>query len=127
MKMNDDVKLIQLYNKKNNCDIIEMIGMIVILIISKNIFKKNSDVAEFIETVIGINFPGYVIKSRTLMAARASKIVFALDDNEIRQLKIKINAYLSKLINQKDDEKVVLSKNRKKNENDKLEKWLKGL
>ncbi|KQC86048.1 hypothetical protein [Butyribacter intestini] len=125
--MNDDVKLIQLYNKKNNCDIIEMIGMIVILIISKNIFKKNSDVAEFIETVIGINFPGYVIKSRTLMAARASKIVFALDDNEIRQLKIKINAYLSKLINQKDDEKVVLSKNRKKNENDKLEKWLKGL
>ena len=104
-----------------------MIGMIVILIISKNIFKKNSDVAEFIETVIGINFPGYVIKSRTLMAARASKIVFALDDNEIRQLKIKINAYLSKLINQKDDEKVVLSKNRKKNENDKLEKWLKGL
>ena len=61
------------------------------------------------------------------MAARASKIVFALDDNEIRQLKIKINAYLSKLINQKDDEKVVLSKNRKKNENDKLEKWLKGL
>ncbi len=109
---------------------IDLLGTIAILIISKEVFKKNVDASVFIEKNIGEKFPGYVIKSRTLMAARTCRIIINCTDEEIVSINKNLIRYLHETIvdsseNDKDDT-TETKKNRKKNENEKLEKWLKG-
>ena len=84
--MMHDVKNIKLYLSNNDVSKVELMEVMGIIIISKDVIKRNTDVGEFIEYVMKIKFPEYVIKSRTLMSARINRILINIEDNsEIRK------------------------------------------
>ncbi len=118
---------VQNHLKKSNTDIVEIIGIITTLIITKDVFKKNLEVKEFLSNALGVDFPSYVIRSRTLMAARTSRLLFTVDEEKLYELKNKIFTYIKNndILDEKNMSNV--KKTKKKNENQKLEKWLKGL
>ena len=64
---------IKYYLAKEDTNKIELMGILGVLIIKKDFLKKNSDVGDFIEYTMGVKFPEYVIKSRTLMSARINR------------------------------------------------------
>ena len=128
--MKYDVKNIKLYLKKNDVNKVELMGIMGILIISKDLIRKNIDVGNFVEDVMGVNFPEYVIKSRTLISARVNRILVDVeDDAEIRKIRKKVLEYLDDTENEKlpDELEKTTKKVKKENENDKLKKWLRGL
>lgn len=128
--MKYDVKNIKLYLKKNDVNKVELMGIMGILIISKDLIRKNIDVGNFVEDVMGVNFPEYVIKSRTLISARVNRILVDIeDDAEIRKIRKKVLEYLDDIENEKlpDELEKTTKKVKKENENDKLKKWLRGL
>lgn len=128
--MKYDVKNIKLYLKKNDVNKVELMGIMGILIISKDLIRKNIDVGNFVKDVMGVNFPEYVIKSRTLISARVNRILVDIeDDAEIRKIRKKVLKYLDDIENEKlpDELEKTTKKAKKENENDKLKKWLRGL
>ena len=128
--MKYDVKNIKLYLKKNDVNKVELMGIMGILIISKDLIRKNIDVGNFVVDVMGVNFPEYVIKSRTLISARVNRILVDIeDDAEIRKIRKKVLEYLDDIENEKlpDELEKTTKKVKKENENDKLKKWLRGL
>ena len=128
--MMHDVKNIKLYLRKNDVSKGELMGVMGIIIISKDVIKRNTDVGEFIEYVMKIKFPEYVIKSRTLMSARINRILINIEDNsEIRKISRNILDYLDNIENENksNEPEKNIKKVKKENENDKLKKWLKGL
>ena len=59
--MSLDGKKIKLYLKKNEVDTIELMGIMGMLIISRDIIKRNSEVGEFLEKTLDLTLPEYVI------------------------------------------------------------------
>ena len=119
--MKYDVKNIKLYLKKNDVNKVELMGIMGILIISKDLIRKNIDVGNFVKDVI---------KSRTLISARVNRILVDIeDDAEIRKIRKKVLKYLDDIENEKlpDELEKTTKKAKKENENDKLKKWLRGL
>ena len=128
--MSYDEKDIKLYLKRSDANKVELIGIFGILIISKELIKKNSEVADFIEFVLDLRLPEYVIKSRTLMMARTSRVLMNMtDDFNLKNIRKKTLEYLDVIENKKifDGQEKEIKKTKKKNENDKLKKWLEGL
>ncbi len=118
--------------KNKNIDIFDFLGIVNVLLYSKTIFKRNKEVDEFILEIFDIKLPEYVVKSRTLMVARISRIVFDFEKGQIEDKKNKI--INSSLFSDEDldimtasDKQAHEKPNKKKNENEKLETWLKGL
>ena len=110
--MKYDVKNMKSYLRKNDISKVELMGVMGIIIISKDVIRKNADVGEFVKYTTKIKFPEYVIKSRTLMSARINRILVNIEDeSEVRRINRKVLEYLDNI----------------ENENDKLKKWLKGL
>ena len=128
--MKYDVKNIKLYLKKNDVNKVELMGIMGILIISKDLIRKNIDVGNFVKDVMGVNFPEYVIKSRTLISARVNRILVDIeDDAEIRKIRKKVLEYLDDIENEKlpDELEKTTKKAKKENETQKVKKWLRGL
>ena len=128
--MSLDEKKIKLYLKKNEIGTMELMVIMGMLIISKDILKRNSEVEEFIKRTLELTFPEYVIRSRTLMSARVNRVLVGIDDeSEIKKYQKKILEYLESLKEPKmtEEPERVARKVKKENENDKLKKWLKGL
>ena len=128
--MNVDEKKIKLYLKKNEIGTIELMGIMGMLIISKDILKRNSEVEEFIKKTLELTFPEYVIRSRTLMSARVNRVLAGIDDeSEIKKYQKNILEYLESLKEAKvtEEPERVVRKVKKENENDKLKKWLRGV
>lgn len=126
-KSNDNKQIInqRLDQSKNN--LIDLLGILVAIIVGKEYFKRNSEVGLFIEEILGVTFPEYVIRSRTLMAARACRLVINYEEKETEKIIYKINLKLKEIMSEEEKSTVSpIKKNKKKNENDKLEKWLKG-
>ena len=96
--MSLDEKKIKLYLKKNEIGTMELMGIMGMLIISKDILKRNSEVEEFIKRTLELTFPEYVIRSRTLMSARVNRVLVGIDDeSEIKKYQKKILEYLESL------------------------------
>lgn len=128
MNQNKSINEVQNYLNRKQLDIVDILGIVTILIIAKDIFKKNSEVGEFIKFILKMEFPSYVIKSRTLMAARASRVLMKIDDEKIMVVKNNISEYLKHMDKPELlENRTIPKRNKKKNENQKLEKWLKGL
>ena len=111
--------------KKKQLDILDVISLFCVFIISRKYIKTNLEVSEFIEYTLKEKFPTYVIKSRTLMAARTCRLL--LKTEKIDHDKI-LNT-MRKIVKNVEDvskENEVIKRPRKENENDKLEKWLRG-
>ena len=67
--------------KNKNIPKYKIIGIIVELIFSKEIFKSNKEIGIFLKEVFNIEFKNYVMKSRTMIVSRVCKKI--LDDANI--------------------------------------------
>lgn len=67
--------------KNKNIPKYKIIGIIVELIFSKEIFKSNKEIGIFLKEVFNIEFKNYVMKSRTMIVSRVCKKI--LDDSNI--------------------------------------------
>ncbi|ADZ82576.1 hypothetical protein [Cellulosilyticum lentocellum] len=131
---NTCVKLLDKLNN-NSTDISDLIGVVSVLVYSKQIFPKNKNVCEFIEDIFKEKYPLYVTKSRTLMVAKISRKIYSIEYQEMTAICNRIQGYF--ILNNNDgvdninhEENKIQgrkTKNKTKNENDKLETWLKGL
>lgn len=104
-------------------DLIDIMGINVALLYSKNFFKKNEEISSFLKIVYNINFLPYVMKSRTLIVARITKELNTKDETEIKEIRRRIIDYLNK-----DKESTEIKKSsKKKDANEKLKTWLEGI
>lgn len=116
---------------KKNIDLFDMLGNFAVLIYTKKLFKSNKELSESLNAIFNIHLPDYIVKSRPLTLARISKIIFELDaegsdfSNILNETILVIKE--KEKIAEKDEKNAPNVKKGKKNENEKLESWLKGL
>lgn len=111
--------------RKRQPDLLDIMSLFCVFIISRDYIKTNLEVSEFIERTLKEKFPAYVIKSRTLMAARTCRILLKTDVVDIDKIQFMMREIVKNTGDFSSEDKVA-KKSRKENENDKLEKWLKG-
>lgn len=56
MEQTKNIKLVQGYLKKSNINIVDLIGVVTMIILTKDIFKKNSEVGKFINEILNESF-----------------------------------------------------------------------
>lgn len=124
--------------KNDKYKIEEFIGYLPFIILSKEVFTKNTDITTFIEENFHIFFKQYVYSSRTLLLAKLIRYIFELPEEEQKTV-IQLFCKLLKNIlyekesinNPKAIEKAIeepKKKKTKKNDgNNALENWLNNL
>lgn len=60
------------------------LGLVIMVILSKDFFRTNLDVGEFINKTFKISFLNYVIRSRTLMCAKICRHINELSDDDLK-------------------------------------------
>lgn len=86
----------------------KMIGISSELILSKELFNKNTDIEKFIENVFDEKFKQYVYSSRTNIVARTTRIIFRSSDEQYISQKRQLSIFLNKII---DDNENKIRKN----------------
>ena len=59
--------------KNSKIQTYKLIGIVSELVLSKEIFKNNIDIEDFIVNVFNLRFKDYLYKSRTLLVARLTR------------------------------------------------------
>lgn len=78
----------------------KLIGIVTQLILSRDLFTRNSDIEEFVGMVFNLEFKEYVIASRTLVVARTVRHIDECKDEQYLLYKKKLYKYLDlKIIN----------------------------
>lgn len=81
----------------------KLIGIVSELLLSKQIFLKNIDIEDFLMEVFGLKFKAYLYRSRTMIVARVTKEIIAMEiDNEYKN---KLYKFIQKKIDEIGDEK----------------------
>lgn len=118
----------------------DFIGYLPFVILSKEIFVKNTDIALFLEKNFHIVFKQYVYSSRTLLLAKFTKYIFDLPEEQ-QEMVIQLFCKLVKnILDEKDNEnnqeliEKTIEKPKKKsakksdsNSNNALANWLNNL
>ncbi|MEH7749568.1 hypothetical protein V7659_31890 [Neobacillus drentensis] len=65
----------------------KIMGITSEMILSKEIFRRNTDVIPFLKKVFSIEYKHYVILSRTMIVARTILLVSKSDEHEYKQIK----------------------------------------
>ncbi|HHR6335741.1 TPA: hypothetical protein ACS735_003608 [Providencia alcalifaciens] len=102
------------------------IGIINMLVLSSELFKKNSDVADYIEHAFGIHLLPYAVRSRTIMIAKLCRFLVKINDMESKKLSIKTYNYIISNFEVEND-KIFLSKKKSSNALSNMEKWIDGI
>lgn len=110
---------LELIVKKGNIDLKMFIGLNTLLIFSMEIFKKNSEIEDFLHSVYGIKFRPYVFRSRTVVVAKISRFIKDFDGKQINKHLKEIGLYFEM------ENSITTEKKKPKNENanEKLDKW----
>lgn len=61
--------------KNKNIPKYKMIGIATELIYSKSIFNQNKEIFNFVKTVFNYELKDYILKSRTMIVAKVSRII----------------------------------------------------
>lgn len=127
---NNYIAKISIANFKNRkVDKETFLGVFVSIVMNKEIFNTNNDAGFFINDTLNILLPHYVMRSRTLMVARACRILFIADENKIESYVKKTFIYLSYL--QKETNTENPSTNQKAKIRSKsisnMNKWINGI
>lgn len=78
----------------------KVIGIVSIMLLSKELFKKNEEINEFLKYVIQIEYKEYVMSSRTLIVARTVRLLEELSDSDYLICKKRLYNYIdSKITN----------------------------
>lgn len=98
--------------KGRNVPKYKFIGIISELILSKEIFNKNSELIDFVEVVFSVRFRPYVFKSRTILIAKITRIVYDCDDSYVYEnIRKSLYNFTSKKIDILKENKSIIEKN----------------
>lgn len=103
-------------------DFVFFMGLVVLFIYSKDIFPKNNSIKAFLEVVFKNSFPDYIMKSRTLIVAKATRLILSAEVQKREQYK---SNFLEFFGNQEASSRN--RNNKKKNENDQFDIWLRKM
>ncbi|SIS97950.1 hypothetical protein [Salimicrobium salexigens] len=113
-------KIIKLKASKRETS--DLIGLNCIIILSKEIFKKNEDLKNYTDNVFQDIFLPYLFKSRTLLIARTTRNVYRYDETEKAKFVERIYDFFE------DDFEVKESKKKSYNKaNENMRKWMRAL
>lgn len=96
----------------------KLIGVVVEMILSKELFKKNSDLVVFLADILGLNVKSYLLKSRTLITAYCCRCISKCEDKEYAALKKRLYVYIDSRIEQLKEE------NKLKSEKNQFDGWI---
>jgi len=109
-------RLIELNRKKNSIEMV--IGTNLTIIYSKVIFKKNSDIENYLKEVFEMTYLPYVMKSRSLIGSRLTRIIYNYDKEKLSIMLKKLFDYFDfNLENKSQSEKGKTS----------ISKWIQGI
>ena len=84
--------------KNSNPSRYKLIGIVTQLILSREIFDKNSDIEKFLDVVFELEFKEYVIASRTLIVARTVRHIDECSEEQYLMFKKRLYKYLDLII-----------------------------
>ncbi|MDD3186822.1 MAG: hypothetical protein PHD70_14470 [Anaerostipes sp.] len=102
--MNKDLVLYRNELKNKIVPKYKLIGIVNEIIFSKELFKRNYEIVIFLNVVFNINYKSYVIKSRTMIAARTSRIIHCAEEQEYVSYKENLLRYINKAIQTLDND-----------------------
>lgn len=76
--------------KNKNIPTYKVIGIVAELLLSREIFRANDDIRDFLDEIFSIRFKDYLYKSRTLLVSRTIRVLLSMDN----QTSYKSNLYL---------------------------------
>lgn len=98
--------------KNNRIPQYKIIGIVSVLIFSREIFKKNSEIYSFLNEVFDLQFKEYIMKSRTLIIARTTKMIHNIQEEEYNLYKKRLLAFVTNKIEElKRQENIKAEKN----------------
>lgn len=100
------------------------IGLIVCLLLDKNVFLKNSDVGEFISSTFDIDLPFYTLRSRTLMVSRVCRLLSSVDKKSLDGYSDKTYGFIKKFYFHQELNTTPSSKNKSTSN---MNKWIQGI
>lgn len=99
----------------------KIIGIIAELLLSKEIFKKNSDISVFLENIFSITYKNYILKSRTLIVAHCCKMLETCEEREYNYYKKRLLQFINEKIGELKEE------NNIKEERNQFDGWVNKL
>ena len=103
------------------------LGTIVYLLMNKELFKKNSDVNDFIATVFSIAMPVYATRSRTLMVAKICRVIVDYNDEQIKKSSNNACNYINSIFKSKVNIKTPSVNKNKNNALTNMNMWIDGI
>lgn len=97
----------------------KLIGITAELLLSREIFPKNSQIEDFLNDVFRVKYKTYVMKSRTLMVARCCKVISTCEEKEYNIYKRGILKFVNQEIELMKKESDI------KSEKNQFDGWLK--
>lgn len=82
--------------KQTNIPKYTFIGITCELILSKELFKSNSDLIPFLKDTFDIEFLPYVMKSRTTIISRMVRTIYSYDKKQFNEYRKKLIKFLEK-------------------------------
>ncbi|HCT3284840.1 TPA: hypothetical protein RG697_003419 [Morganella morganii] len=122
----DNVFLLLRKLKHGNVAKENFIGIINILVLSNELFKRNADVADYVRQTFDIKLLPYAVRSRTIIIAKLCRVLVQITDMESRKLSKKTYDYIASNF-EIDNNKISLTKNKNSNALANMEKWIDGI
>lgn len=94
--MNKQLILYRNELKNTKIQTYKLVGIVCEIVLSKEIFKNNSEIEEFIVNVFNLKFKNYLYKSRTLLVARLTREILK-NDSYAKQTKLLYKFIVSKI------------------------------
>jgi len=79
----------------------KLIGITCEILLSKELFKNNIDTVPFLEEIFSVKYKEYVIKSRTAIIARTTRLINKSDEPTIYQYKKKLYSFIDEYLRKK--------------------------
>lgn len=77
----------------------KFIGITSSIVLSFEIFKRNKEISNFVDTVFETQFKEYVMASRTTIVARLTRLIYDSDENEYLKFKKNLYNFIEILLN----------------------------
>ncbi len=127
----DEFNFSMLYRMKNNTSSKEhVIGFFVCVILNRDLFKSNEQVSRFLNLVLNLSLLPYAVRSRTIMCAKASRVLVAANQGQVSDYGARAAVYILEFLElaKKDGRKPIERKNKtSQGALTNLDRWVSGI
>lgn len=108
---NNVLELIELFIKNNNEDDLMArkaitTGILQNLILSRQLFKRNKEIGEFLKNCFDTELSEYMLHSRTMICGKVSRIIYSIDEEELNNFMSRLYEILIKVAKEDDVKKI---------------------